>query len=107
MRPCQHGTCIDGRNNYVCDCDANYGGKNCSVELTGCQTSPCKNEGTCLPYLEEEIDHKFNCTCRTGFYGKTCETVSTLSIVDGSLITVKTNREEGYDIQLRFRTTLP
>lgn len=107
MHPCLHGTCVDGRNNYICDCDANYGGKNCSVELTGCHSAPCKNDGFCVPYLEDETDHKFNCTCKNGFYGLTCETVSTMSLKDGSLITVQTNREEGYDIQLRFRTTLP
>lgn len=109
MKPCLHGTCIDGRNNYDCDCDENYGGKNCSVELTGCISSPCKNEGSCIPYLdlEDETEHLFNCTCKNGFYGRTCEEVSTMSLVNGSVIIVKTNREEGYDIQLRFRTTLP
>ncbi|KAG5680801.1 hypothetical protein PVAND_010286 [Polypedilum vanderplanki] len=109
MKPCLFGTCIDGRNNYECDCDEKYGGKNCSVELTGCVSSPCKNDGSCVPYLnlEDETEHLFNCTCKNGFYGRTCEIVSTMSLVDQSLITVKTNREEGYDIQLRFRTTLP
>lgn len=109
MKPCKFGTCIDGRNNYICDCDENYGGKNCSVELTGCIDSPCKNEGSCIPYLdlEDESRHLFNCTCKHGYYGETCETVSTMSLVAESLITVKTTREEGYDIQLRFRTTLP
>lgn len=98
---------MDSKNNYICDCDKDWGGKNCSVELTGCLDSPCKNNGTCVPYLEHESIHLFNCTCDSGFYGKTCETVSTMSLVDGSYITVKTTREEGYDIQLRFRTTLP
>lgn len=109
MKPCKFGTCIDGRNNYECDCDENYGGKNCSVELTGCITLPCKNDGSCIPYLnlEDETVHLFNCTCKHGFYGPTCEIVSTMSLVDESLITVKAYREEGYDIQLRFRTTLP
>ncbi|CAH1720705.1 unnamed protein product [Chironomus riparius] len=109
MKPCMHGTCIDGRNNYDCDCDANYGGKNCSVELTGCVSSPCKNDGSCIPYLDlqDETEHLFNCTCKNGFYGRTCEIVSTMSLVNKSEIIVQTSREEGYDIQLRFRTTLP
>jgi protein crumbs len=98
---------MDGRNNYNCDCDALWGGKNCSVKLTGCVEAPCKNDGLCVPYLEYESVHLFNCTCKSGFYGKTCEQISTMSLIDGSLITVKTAREEGYDIQLRFRTTLP
>lgn len=109
MKPCQHGTCIDGRNNYMCDCDEGYGGKNCSVELTGCIESPCQNKGSCTPYLdlEDETRHLFNCTCDHGYYGETCEIVSTMSLVAESFIIINTNREEGYDIQLRFRTTLP
>ncbi|CAO1412778.1 unnamed protein product [Diamesa serratosioi] len=106
-KPCQHGTCIDGRNNYICDCDALYGGKNCSVPLTGCLSSPCLNNGSCIPYLEDETEHKFNCSCQNGYQGETCEKTTTMSLEDSSLLTVNTNRNEGYDIQLRFKTTLP
>ncbi|XP_055602052.1 protein crumbs isoform X2 [Uranotaenia lowii] len=106
-KPCVHGTCIDERNNYSCDCDEGWGGKNCSVRLTGCVNKPCLNEGTCVPYLENETLHKFNCSCRQGFQGKTCDTVTTMSLGASSLLVVNTARDEGYDIQLRFKTTLP
>ncbi|XP_050067896.1 protein crumbs isoform X4 [Anopheles maculipalpis] len=106
-RPCVHGTCMDGRNNYICDCDGLWGGKNCSVQLTGCVNEPCLNGGTCVPYLENETQHKFNCSCHQGFQGKTCDTVTTMSLVASSLLVVNTTRDEGYDIQLRFKTTLP
>ncbi|XP_017140739.1 protein crumbs isoform X1 [Drosophila miranda] len=107
FNPCQSGTCIDQINDYECDCDANFGGKNCSVPLIGCLTNPCLNNGTCRPYLVNETVHLYNCTCENGFQGDTCEKTTTLSMVATSLISVTTEREEGYDINLQFRTTLP
>ncbi|XP_023158448.1 protein crumbs isoform X2 [Ceratitis capitata] len=107
-QPCgAHGTCIDEINDYTCDCDANYGGKNCSVPLIGCSSAPCQNGGNCKPYLVNETEHLFNCTCQHGFQGDICEKTTTISMVVSSLITVKTQREEGYDINLQFKTTLP
>lgn len=106
-KPCLHGTCIDGRDNYDCDCDPTWGGKNCSVKLVGCNGTPCQNRGACIPYLVNENDHKFNCSCDHGFQGATCEKITTISLNTSSLITVNTSRDEGYDIQLRFKTTLP
>ncbi|KAJ8679887.1 hypothetical protein QAD02_015674 [Eretmocerus hayati] len=106
--PCQNnGSCIDRRADYDCECKGNFGGKNCSVELIGCNVDPCKNGGKCVPYVIDEIDHKFNCNCRTGFHGEICDHVTTMSLNGSSQVTVNTTREEGYDIQFRFRTTLP
>ncbi|KAJ8936905.1 hypothetical protein NQ318_010932 [Aromia moschata] len=84
-RPCVYGSCMDRVANYYCHCDAGYGGKNCSVPLIGCMSNPCMNDGQCRPYLVDEVQHKFNCSCPNGFHG---------------------NTEEGYDIQFRFKTTL-
>lgn len=105
-QPCVHGTCIDRIANYYCDCEPNYGGKNCSVPLIGCMDDPCLNGGTCKPYLMHENQHKFNCSCPNGFHGVTCEKVTTMSLSGNSSVTVNTTREEGYDIQFRFKTTL-
>ncbi|XP_025835498.1 protein crumbs isoform X2 [Agrilus planipennis] len=104
--PCVHGRCNDGVAEYYCDCEPRYGGKNCSVELIGCVENPCLNRGTCKPYLVRENEHKFNCSCPNGFHGPTCENITTMSVSGQSLMTVNTTREEGYDIQFRFRTTL-
>jgi len=60
-----------------------------------------------LPYLVNEVTHLYNCTCENGFQGDKCEKTTTLSMVATSLISVTTEREEGYDINLQFRTTLP
>lgn len=104
--PCIHGTCLDQRAGYFCACDGKYGGKNCSVELTGCLTNQCLNNGSCKPYLENETIHKFNCSCPNGFQGPVCEKITTMSLNGSSYMMVNTTREEGYDIQLRFKTTL-
>ncbi|KAK0172673.1 hypothetical protein PV328_005963 [Microctonus aethiopoides] len=106
-QPCQHGTCIDGRADYFCSCEPEYGGKNCSVALIGCQGNACRNGGTCLPYLFNETEHKFNCTCPNGFHGNICDNITTMSLSGSSYVMVNTSRDEGYDIQFRFRTTLP
>ena len=77
-KPCEHGTCVDARADYRCSCDPLYGGKNCSVALIGCQGNVCMNNGTCWPYLINETEHKFNCTCPNGFHGDICDHVSLL-----------------------------
>jgi protein crumbs len=77
-----HGTCSDRIANYFCDCEPKYGGKNCSVELTGCLDGPCLNNGTCKPYLEYETSQKYNCSCPNGFHGQNCTQVCKWFLVD-------------------------
>lgn len=77
FRPCEHGSCNDLRAGYYCDCAPKYGGKNCSVELIGCQgPHTCSNNGTCRPYLIGETEHRYNCTCPYGFHGDICDKVN-------------------------------
>ena len=46
--PCgAKGSCLDRIADYECECEAGWGGKNCSVELTGCNEVVCLNSGTC------------------------------------------------------------
>ncbi|RZC41757.1 crumbs [Asbolus verrucosus] len=105
-KPCVYGHCIDKKANYFCDCEPNYGGKNCSVQLTGCDDNPCSNNGTCKPYLINENMQRFNCSCPNGYHGPVCKEISTMSLSGKSLIMINTSREEGYDVQFRFKTTL-
>ncbi|XP_058806153.1 protein crumbs isoform X2 [Phymastichus coffea] len=110
--PCENDAiCYDRRADYYCQCKSLFGGKNCSVPLLGCNGTTCLNNGTCTPYLIDETQHKFNCTCPNGFHGDICDKtrkqVTTMSINHKSLVVVKSSRTEGYDIQFRFRTTLP
>ncbi|XP_022113060.2 protein crumbs [Pieris rapae] len=104
--PCAHGRCYDGHASYMCLCEPGWGGRNCSVVLRGCADSPCANRGNCLPWLANETDHRFNCSCAPGFYGTTCEKITTMSLEKSSFVEVNTSREEGYDISFRFKTTL-
>lgn len=104
--PCAHGRCLDARAAYECACDAGWGGRNCSVALAGCRAAPCRNGGTCLPWLRSETEHRFNCSCAPGYYGTTCEKITTMSLERSSYAEVNTSREEGYDISFRFKTTL-
>lgn len=47
--------------------------------IVGCEEEPCQNSGVCRPYLFNEIEHKFNCSCPNGFHGYTCENKTTMS----------------------------
>ncbi|KAJ8734395.1 hypothetical protein PYW07_014946 [Mythimna separata] len=80
--------------------------QNCSVVLQGCRDAPCRNNGTCHPWLRHETEHRFNCSCTPGHYGTTCEKITTMSLEKSSYAEVNTTREEGYDISFRFKTTL-
>ncbi|XP_063373745.1 protein crumbs [Cydia amplana] len=105
--PCGiHGRCYDGRATYYCACDPGWGGRNCSVILEGCRQQPCRNNGTCLPWLRHETEHRFNCSCTPGHHGRTCEKITTMSLEKRSYAEINTTREEGYDISFRFKTTL-
>ena len=106
-RPCVNGRCVDLVADYKCVCPANYGGKNCSVQLLGCVDVVCSNGGTCLPFLEQEAVHKFTCQCPFGFHGNLCQHATTMSFSGSAFMPVQTNRDEGYDLSFRFRTTLP
>ncbi len=50
---------LDRIADYVCACEDGWGGKNCSVALTGCQDVVCLNGGTCKPWLVGEDDHRY------------------------------------------------
>ncbi|XP_026473661.1 protein crumbs-like [Ctenocephalides felis] len=105
--PCLHGRCYDERATYRCECEPSWGGVNCTVALTGCHGEPCLHQGTCSPYVINETEHRFNCTCVNGYQGGNCEKITTMSYMGSSYVIVNTTRDEGYDIQFRFKTTLP
>ncbi|XP_050730772.1 protein crumbs-like isoform X2 [Eriocheir sinensis] len=104
--PCVMGTCMDKVADYECVCEDGYGGKNCSVELLGCRGVECLNGGECQAQLEQEVTHDFQCRCPHGFTGRHCEDSTTLSLAGASYAIMHSDREEGYELSFRFRTTL-
>ena len=66
-------------NDYNCTCAAEYqgeiyAGKNCSVELIGCDHQPCENGGQCRPLLVDEKTnvHNYTCQCKRPYTGRNC-----------------------------------
>lgn len=47
--PCQNGaTCTNtGQGSYTCTCPPGFVGNNCEVEVNECDSSPCRNGGSC------------------------------------------------------------
>ena len=80
---------------YNCKCEDGWGGKNCSVELTGCLESQCLHGGTCIPWCSGECgveEQHFNCTCPNGYHGNQCQSQTTFSLYGDSYIKIPSNR---------------
>ena len=90
---CQHGTCQDGINGLLCECDSEqitgyhcevycpdgHSGSFCETSTLLCNTdpSPCQNGGTCL-----EGGSSYSCVCPPGRTGSTCELESSCDVVE-------------------------
>ncbi|XP_072908661.1 protein crumbs homolog 2-like isoform X1 [Hemitrygon akajei] len=120
--PCENGgTCEDGVADYTCHCPPMgedgivWGGKRCSVKLTGCLQHNCLNGATCIPNMVNGI-HGYTCRCSAGFYDASCSTSTTFSLYNGFVTlhsaednnqTSRHTNDESISISVRFRTTLP
>ena len=64
--PCQNGKCIDGINNYTCNCNSTgFQGRHCQYDINECNTvKPCKNNGTC-----HNTFGGYTCSCKSGYTG--------------------------------------
>ena len=60
-RPCLHGgLCLertDGVAGYECQCDGDWGGRNCEYESWSCGAQPCQNAAQCV------TDYQRQSTC--------------------------------------------
>lgn len=112
-RYCQHGSiCYNGEGIYNCTCLKGpskpwYSGKNCSVELTGCNYNPCFNNATCNPFFDEDISrHYYTCSCLPGFKGKECQVITTMSFNGSSTLETKALATSKLIIEFQYQTTL-
>lgn len=85
-----------------------YAGKNCTFELTSCQSNLCQNGATCQPYLiDEATAHQdYRCICTNGFTGRYCNISTTVSFDTGSYIKQDLSDTSNVSLSFRFRTTL-
>lgn len=69
VHPCGQGSCIDGINNFTCNCTGSgYTGPTCSEDIDECKTNnPCHPNATCINHLGT-----YQCDCQPGFTGKNC-----------------------------------
>lgn len=112
--PCMHGsTCTDKIADYDCDCPPlhngrPYDGKNCTFELTSCQSHECHNGATCQPYLinETTANQDYECICTEGFTERFCNISTTMSFDTGSYVKATLNVSVDVTLSFRFRTTL-
>ncbi|XP_046669782.1 protein crumbs-like isoform X1 [Homalodisca vitripennis] len=70
-QPCMtHGVCITRPDNYYCQCNSRFSGRNCEVDDgPPCLSMPCQNNAHC----EEDNVGNYKCHCPPGFIGKHCE----------------------------------
>ena len=67
--PCRHrGECTDLVNDYECDCQEGWGGKQCDEPIQYCNGSQCDNGAQCLSLFTGHF-----CQCVYPFYGDRCE----------------------------------
>uniref|UniRef100_A0A1I8FUY6 EGF-like domain-containing protein n=1 Tax=Macrostomum lignano TaxID=282301 RepID=A0A1I8FUY6_9PLAT len=110
-QPCQNGAvCKDLVADYACTgCPAEFGGKNCSVRLTGCDSSPCQNNATCEPLLLRELPspaHGYRCTCKPGWSGPQCNETTLASFSGTSSFSANFTTTADCTFELSFRTSL-
>jgi hypothetical protein len=77
--PCIHGICIDGTDQYTCDCvsvnsitlvtsPSGYDGVNCANNINDCVGVDCSQKGTCVDKVGS-----YTCDCNEGRFGDDCE----------------------------------
>ncbi|XP_014858138.1 PREDICTED: protein jagged-1-like [Poecilia mexicana] len=68
-QPCKNGgTCTNTEpNEYQCECQEGFRGRNCDIVEHACLSSPCANAATCV-----EDPNGFSCVCPEGWTGNTC-----------------------------------
>lgn len=119
LSPCaNNATCVDLVADYRCICEdvssaaekTQYGGRNCSIALTGCHGNTCANGAACRPLLIDERtnNQSYACDCMSGYYGEHCEidTAVTFQNNEAWIKIVDAVSAGMVNIGLQFRTTV-
>ena len=64
-----HGTCVNSRTSYTCDCTPGYTGKDCGA-IDYCHHGinvTCSDHGSCV-----NSNSSYTCSCTQGYFGKSC-----------------------------------
>ena len=64
------GLCTYVNNVQQCTCLPGYTGSTCQTSSNACNSSPCKNNGTCN---YDSVSNSYSCACSQGFNGLNCE----------------------------------
>ncbi|KAI0217300.1 hypothetical protein LSAT2_030837 [Lamellibrachia satsuma] len=64
------GTCTQSVAGVWCECQPGFTGSLCDKVLTGCDSSPCNNSGTCK---DLNNNYRYHCICGSGYTGRNCE----------------------------------
>ncbi|XP_029302965.1 protein jagged-1 isoform X2 [Cottoperca gobio] len=69
-QPCKNsGTCTNTEpNEYHCECQEGFRGRNCDIAVRQCDRSPCGRGATC-----QEVPGGYRCLCPPGWSGRTCQ----------------------------------
>ncbi|CAF2091406.1 unnamed protein product [Rotaria magnacalcarata] len=59
----------------ICICLLHKHGPTCYLKFSICQllSTPCENDGICVPIDDRIVRNKFTCLCKGTFYGRRCE----------------------------------
>ena len=64
--------CIDGNNQYTCQCSPGFQGVKCEIDVNECQSNPCSANAICTT----PAVNMYQCTCRDGYSGANCDTLT-------------------------------
>uniref|UniRef100_A0A8C2DMQ4 Delta-like protein n=1 Tax=Cyprinus carpio TaxID=7962 RepID=A0A8C2DMQ4_CYPCA len=71
-----HGRCRShAGGHFSCECQEGFTGTYCHENINDCESSPCRNGGTCIDKI-----NAYQCICADGWEGHNCENIDDCSM---------------------------